>query len=100
MSGANHPLILKPCPFCGSTELRRIVFERRTPEVKCENYLCGAQVPLELWNNRPSEKKLKTAIQKMLNGINFALDEAFSRKTVSSRLVECRKEALKILTGK
>lgn len=42
-------------------------------------------------------KKLKEAIQKLLNGINFALDENFGRKVISSRLIECRKEAIKIL---
>lgn len=40
---------------------------------------------------------LKNAIDKMLKGIDFALDENFSRKAISSRLKECRSEAIKIL---
>lgn len=43
---------------------------------------------------------LKKAIDKMLKGIDYALDENYSRKAISSRLKECRAEAIKILTKK
>lgn len=42
-------------------------------------------------------KILKEAIDKLLRGISFALDENFSRKAASARLKECRSEAIKIL---
>lgn len=41
--------------------------------------------------------KLKLAIDKMLRGINFSLDENVTRKAISNRLKECRTEAIKIL---
>lgn len=50
-------------------------------------------------NNDERIVKLKAAIQKMLNGIDFAIDDNYSRKTANNRLKECRKEAIKILLG-
>ncbi len=51
-------------------------------------------------NNLDHDEKiliLKNAIDKLLKGIDFALDENFSRKAISARLKECRTEAIKIL---
>lgn len=45
-------------------------------------------------------KILKNAIDKMLKGIEFALDENYSRKAISSRLKECRHEVIKMLKAK
>lgn len=44
-------------------------------------------------------KILKEAIDKLLRGISFALDENFSRKAVNARLIECRKDVIKTLTS-
>lgn len=49
-------------------------------------------------NDKDKIKTLKEAIDKMLRGINFALDENYTRRAVSARLKECRAEAIKILT--
>jgi hypothetical protein len=90
----------KPCPFCGANP-RTISDQYYSHNTYyCENDDCSSDgaFKLEEWNNRPVEQKLKDAIQKMLNGINFALDQNFSRKIICIRLVECRKEAIKLLT--
>lgn len=93
-------MIRRPCPFCGVVP---IVLPDKEDLAFCSNDKCVISFKCMMddqWNNRPSEDKLKGAIQKMLNGIDFALDEAFSRKTVSARLRECRSEAIKFLVAK
>lgn len=91
----------KPCPFCGSTELISSsgITEGATAEIiRCSK--CFVFQYTAKWNVRPSESKLKEGIQKLLNGVEFALDENFSRKSVTARLRECRNEAIRILTVK
>jgi len=74
-----------------------------------ESNLENAERIVRLWNSDIEKSslestderivKLKAAIQKMLNGIDFAIDDNYSRKTANNRLKECRKEAIKILLG-
>lgn len=48
-------------------------------------------------NSEEKIKILKEAIDKLLRGINFALDNNVTRRAVDARLKECRTEAIKIL---
>lgn len=93
---------IKPCPFCAKEPKSETI--GTSVYVKCSDDGCIAgqdsTFHIDTWNDRPLEEKLKSAIQKMLNGIDFALDESFSRRTVSSRLKECRSEAIKLLVAK
>ena len=47
---------LLPCPFCGKTEGLSI-FKEFFDYVNCAN--CSYSIPLEVWNNRPYENKIK-----------------------------------------
>lgn len=51
---------LKPCPFCGSEDIKRYGggYAQEAPVTVCKN--CHAEcLGHELWNNRPAENKLK-----------------------------------------
>lgn len=43
---------------------------------------------------------LKNGIDKLLRGIEFSLDENISRRAITSRLKECRREAIELLLSK
>lgn len=63
---------LKPCPFCGSTNVRQYGggLSQESKTTICSN--CFAQVAgHELWNNRPLENKIKAdAVREFLDSVS------------------------------
>ena len=81
---------LKPCPFCGGSDLK---FEN--DEIFCD---CGVVAVAGWWNNRPLETRLKTAIDVMLKAIEFCQDMAYTKTVMRERLKNARSQAIKVLT--
>lgn len=56
---------LKPCPFCGSTNVKRII------DFSVECAYCGAQAGSpEMWNTRKPIEQLKQKFRKMMDHWN------------------------------
>lgn len=85
---------IKPCPFCGSEKIRTWGDDIKGPQTTCE---CGASVDYLKWNNRPSEKKLKDAIDVLMKAMCISMDEGFTHKMRSRRLNQALEDARKIL---
>ena len=56
---------LKPCPFCGSRDIKETALQTLFPQagfVRSNGYVClscGSKNYKSMWNNRPAEAKIK-----------------------------------------
>ena len=74
---------LKPCPFCGSSNVRYISLGENTHFCTCDNCDTETRVRSSLpraiadWNTRPTEQKLKSDIMRLIEGLDTdATEEA------------------------
>ena len=87
----------KLCPFCGSDKVRTFGDDYKGPQTSCE---CGASAPFEKWNNRPLEILLKKAIDELLEGVKYVVDNQYTHNMNARKLKQVRVSAIAILTGK
>ena len=64
MSNKEKTETLKPCPFCDDGGMAYSYKDRYGGQWgKCK--YCGAEKPLDEWNNRPDEDRLKAEIERL-----------------------------------
>lgn len=88
----------KNCPFCNSSQLSTREYVDCNPEVVyiyCDS--CHAQAKFHMWNCRPHTKILKNAIDELIKGINFILNNQFTHRMNERKLIQVRDYAVKII---
>lgn len=94
---------LKACPFCGSPASTMVWFPPFDDDDdglelgRCSNKACDARVPLELWNTRPEEDRLRSALQAAERDRDSTRLEADRERAKAAKASEAREAFRKLL---
>ena len=101
---------LKPCPICSIKAVAKEIFssedfvgvKTKIKMAKCSNQFCpmgDMYITHNEWNNRPQEDKLKKAIDVLLDGIKYVVDNQYTHNMNARKLKQARVTAIALLTG-